>query len=129
MAEDTERISLPDGSWWEIRTVVSRRMRKEFRKAGLRGFASGLRNGHQVDWEDPEALRKAILSNPEAWDLDAVDDAYLLQGTIAWSRPEPFSLEAVDALPEALVAPVLVRMRAYYAEMPEAERQRFFGKP
>lgn len=129
MADGIERIDLGDGQWWDIRTIVTRRMRKAFRAAGLRGFAKGLTgNGHSaVDLSNPEEVQKAVLASPDKWDLDAVDDAYLLEGSAAYSFGDKVNMEAIDALPADVIDKVLARMRELYAEMPEAKRKSFFG--
>ena len=114
---ETEIIDLPDGAWVEIKTVVSRRMRKAFRKAGIAIALGGGSNGvGPIDLADPGAIKAHIMAHPEKWDLDAVDDAFLLQGIQAWSWPEPVTPEALDALPAASLEPVLARMQALYAE-------------
>ena len=78
---DTERIELPDGAWVEIKTVVSRRMRKAFRKAGIASVMGGGSNGAgPIDLSDTEAIKSSIMAHPEKWDLAAVDDAFLLHG-------------------------------------------------
>ena len=114
---DTERIELPDGAWVEIKTVVSRRMRKAFRRAGIAIAMGGDSNGAgPLDLSDPEAVKAYIMAHPERWDLDAVDDAFLLQGIAAWSWPGPVTRDAIDELPAASVDIILARLRAFYAE-------------
>ena len=117
-----ERIDLGDGQWWEIYTVCTRGMRKVFRKAGLRGFASGLRDGVDIDLADPAAMRKLIMAHPEAWDMDAIDDAFLLSGTHAYSFGE-INLETIDDLDNNIVARVLARMQELYKEIGEEARK------
>ena len=113
-----ERIELA-GAWWEIRTIITRGMRKAFRRAGLQILA----RADGVDLSDPEAFKKVVMANPGALDLDAIDDAYLLYGTASWSYPEPISPEAIDKLPEKDVVIVLTRMRELYAEVTEETRK------
>ena len=114
---DRERIDLPDGEWVEINTVVTRRMRKAFRKAGMASILSGGINGAgSMDLTDAEAVKTYIMAHPERWDLDAVDDSFLLHGIQAWSWPGPVTAEALDALPAALVDAILARLRVLYAE-------------
>lgn len=114
---ETERIELPAGAWVEIRTVVSRKMRKAFRKAGLASVMSGGANGAgPVDLTDPEAVKAMVMAHPERWDLDAVDDAFLLHGIVAWSWAGSLDIEALDSLPAADVEIILVRLRELYAE-------------
>ena len=115
---DTERIELPEGAWVEVKTVVTRRMRKAFRKAGIASVLSGgASNGAgPIDLEDPEAIKAYIMAHPERWNLDAVDDSFLLHGIQAWSWPGPVTAEALDALPAASVDAILARLRVLYAE-------------
>ena len=117
---DTERMELTGGGWWEVRKNVTRSMRKAFRKAQLKGYLGGL-DGQ--DASDTEALQKAVLSNPGSWDLDALDDAYLVHGTVGWGFEVKPTLEAIDALPEEMGAPVLRKMRELYAERTEEARK------
>ena len=113
---DTERINFPDGSWWDIRTIVTRRMRKAFHKAGREAFARDLHlNGN----DSPDDLKRLAMANMEHWDLDSVDDAYLIEGTYAWSMTPPITSSIIDSLPDEVVNKVLVRMREIYAEAQE----------
>ena len=119
IAVETERIELPDGAWVEVRTVVSRRMRKAFRKAGIASVLSGgASNGAgPIDLADPEAIKAHIMAHPEKWDLDAVDDAYLVQGITTWSWDRPaVDIDTLDSLPADALERVLVRLRILYAE-------------
>ena len=114
-----ERINLPDGQWVEIRATVTRRMRKKFKAAAIKGFLTGS-NGTQLgDLSDPDTLKAYIMAHPDRWDLDAVDDAYLLEGISAWNWPGLITLEAIDAKPAGTMETVLARMRALYAEPDE----------
>jgi len=122
----TERIEVP-GGWFDIKTTITRGMRKAFRQAGLRGFAKGI--GKDVDMTDADALRKAVLASPDKWDLDAIDDAYLLHGIVAYSFGPVVDLATIDALPDEAVAPILRRMQELYAEMPEGMRKNSSGEP
>ena len=127
--DDTEKIELSDGAWWTIKTMVTRGMRKAFRKAGLAGFIGGIEKGVDIDFTNQDSLRKAVLAHPEAWDLDAIDDAYLLTGSVSYSFGDKIDLAIIDGLDDKYVEPVLNRMRELYAEMAEERRQGFSGKP
>ena len=119
MPEHTERVELPDGNFWEIRTIITRGMRKAFRRAGLQALS----NVPGVDFADPEVFKKAFQTRPDLVDLDLVDDAFLLYGTVSWNYPESISLEAIDKLPEKDVALVLARMNELYVEKSEEARK------
>mgnify|MGYP001559612793 CR=1 FL=1 len=114
-----ETITFEDGHSWTIQTVVTRKMRKAFRAAGLKSFIKGIDGTTEINLTDAEALRKIVLAHPESWDLDALDDAYLFEGSISWDYPIPLSLESIDSLPDAIVSQILSRMRELYAEATE----------
>lgn len=127
-SENIERIDLGNEQWWDIRTVVTRGMRKEFRKASLSGLSSGM-NGHAIDLTNPEELKTYVLSHPDKWNLDAIDDAYLLHGTIAFSFGDKIALEIIDRIDDKIVSEILARMKELYIEMPEVAHKDFFDKP
>ena len=118
-----ERIDLGNGQWWDIYTVCSRGMRKAFRKAGLNVLGASLSDGLEIDLTDPDSVRRAAMAHPDALNLDAIDDAYLVHGTHAWSFEVPFGLEAIDRLEDGLVGQVLGRMQELYAEQTEEARK------
>jgi len=116
----TERIEFGDG-WWEFYTEVTRGMRKRFRDAAMQTVGGSL-NG-DTDITDPEQYRTLVLTHPERLNLHAIDDAYLVVGTKAWSFKHKVTVESIDNLPDEYVEKVLVRMRELYAEMPEEARK------
>lgn len=115
---NTERIDLPDDNWWEIRTVVTRRMRKAFRKAGIQAF---LGSGMSIDLEDPEATKEKIAQNLQEIDIDAIEDSWLIEGTVSFSFGKKVTQDAIDDLPDIYVAPVLDRIRDLYRDIDEDE--------
>jgi len=121
----TERIELPDNSWWEVYTTVTRGMRKAFRKAALGIVSGGIDvNGTQIDFSNPDAFRLAAMAHPERLDLNRVDDAYLLLGTYAYSFSNEVSLEVIDNLPDTIVSKVVARLTALYTEPSEEEAKK-----
>lgn len=124
MEKNIERIDWPDGTWWEFRAVVTRGMRKRFNRAGLAAIAKA---GINVD--DPGDLEIYLRSHPGDIDLDAIDDAYLLEGTTAYSFGELMSLEIIDALPDSIVRQVLARMRELYSDISEAQMKNLDSRP
>lgn len=125
----TQRIDLSDGEWWLIKTVVTRGMRKAFRSAGLKSFFTGDVDGDAIDLGDRQMLRKRILAHPESWDLDAIDDAFLINGTVSWSFQKPITLETINDLPDKYVKPVLERMTALYTEPMEESLKNLPSRP
>lgn len=122
-----EQIELPEGQWWQIYTEVTRRMRKAFNRAALKGLGGGLKsNGQIMDFSDQNAMQQLLMAHLDQVDTDSVDDAYLLVGTRAYSFGEEVTLEAIDGLPDRYIQPVLARMRELYGQDME-ENQRFFG--
>ena len=121
---DTERLTLPDGGFWDIKTVITRGMRKQINQASLKALgsnASGLMDGNGV--------KERILEHPETIDVNAVDDAMLLVGSVAYSYGPTIDIATIDNLPEAVTQPVLDRLHELYAGMSKQENASFFGKP
>ena len=128
MDKPFEHIEFPDGQWWDIWTVVTRGMRKRFRNAAMGAMLTGtLHFNGGSDLSDPEKLKAAILANPGSFNLNAIDDGYLLHGTKAWSWPEPVSLDVIDTLPDDMVSKVLARMAILYAEVSEEIQKKDIG--
>ena len=125
---DDGKIMFPDGNWWQIKTRVTRGMRKQFRQAPLKSMSGALRQ-NAMDTSNPDSVREALLRSPDSWDINAIDDAYLLHGTSAWSWSEPITQASIDAKDDMYSSLVLDKMRALYAEPTEKERDAFFGKP
>lgn len=122
---ETERVELPDGGWWEVRVVVTRGMRKRFNRAALAMLPPGL----ALDGTDAEALKRAALSDISKVNLTPLEDAWLVEGTVAYSYGEKVTLDAIDALPDEAVQKVLDRMTALYGGvgLPEEQRKAFLG--
>jgi len=116
---DVERMALPSGAWWDIRARVTRGMRKRLNAASLRMFMQVPGYAEIMTLQDPEErkekLAEALKANPGAVDWLTEEDAMLLEGTVAWSFPEPVSAAAIDDRDDADAAPVLERMRDLYA--------------
>ena len=114
------RISLEDGDWWEVKDVVTRGMQKSFRRATLATLPSG--NGASaIDLSDPEAASDYARSHMADINLDASEDAYLLQGTIAFKlgteklkKDETLTLDRIDLLPDDKVQVVIGRLQKLY---------------
>ena len=124
MNNDVMRITLPDGAWWDIRTMVTRGMAKEFRRASLRLLGTA---EVELDLADPEATAKALGRHPQLLNLDALEDAWLLGGTVAYSYGE-VTLEIIDELPDGHVETVLVEMRRLYSGPTEEEQGNLDGR-
>ncbi len=124
---DTERIELPNDNWWEIKTVVTRRMRKAFRKAGIQAVTgSGINIGDVL--EDPEAVKETIAQNIQGIDIDTIEDSWLLEGTVSFSFGKKITTQVIDDLPDIYVAPVLERIRDLYKNIDEEELLNLDGK-
>lgn len=117
----TERLTLPDGGWWEIKTVITRGMRKQINQASLK--ALGNNAGAFMD-----GAKERILEHPEALDLNAIDDAMLLVGSVAYSYGPTIDIATIDNLPEAVTQPVLDRLHQLYAGMSKEQAAGFFER-
>ena len=118
---DTERIEFGDDNWWEVRTVVTRGMRKAFNRAQTLGVLGNIKlNGDSdIDLTDASARRALLLAHLSELDLDALDDAYLLQGTVATSLVSTIRPGMLDTIPDQYTTAVLVRLRVLYAPLSE----------
>ena len=120
----TETLDLGGGATWELRTIVTRGMRKRFQRASLLMVQGAMTP--DVDPSDPDALRRAAMARPGLLDLAAVDDSYLREGTVRVMVPDgtcPVDDFAgdFDSLPEAWTSLALARMRVLYAEPSEGK--------
>ena len=124
---ETERIDLGDGQWWEVRTRLTRAMEKAVTKASLSAMPAIKLEGTP----DSEQIRNQLLSQMGVVDTGAVEDAYLLAGTIAYSFDPIVTLEIIDGLDAALVRQVLERMFQLYSpqRVTEVQRDGFFVTP
>ena len=118
---DTERIEFGDDNWWEVRTVVTRGMRKAFNRAQTLGVLGNIKlNGDSdIDLTDASARRALLLAHLSELDLDALDDAYLLQGTVATSLVSTITPAMLDTIPDQYTNAVLERLRVLYAPLSE----------
>ena len=118
-----ERIELPEGNWWEFWTAVTRGMRKQFRLATMAAVAGKLKlNG--TDISNRDALTAEVMAQASNFDLNMVDDGYLVHGTKAWSWERPVDIAFIDSLPDEWVGKVLDRMRVVYAEPTEEDQKK-----
>ena len=127
--DKVERIKFDDGSWWDIKTVVTRGMRKRFRRAGV--TAIDFHSNGSIDLDNPDAIEEYVKTHPEAVDLDAMEDAYLVEGSVAWSffNSSVPTLDQIDELDDKHVAETLARMRELYSETTEEEVANLDEKP
>ena len=122
-----EHIDLGEGTWVDIYTVVTRGMRKKFRNAATTGAVGRLHINGDTDLSNENAVKALLLANLAAFDLEAVDDSYLLHGIKAWSWPDQVTLEIIDAMPAAVIAKILERMQVLYSEVPQEEQKKDIG--
>ena len=119
-----ERIELGGELWWEVYTEITRGMRKAFNHATITAMGRGLAIHGDIDFTDIVQVKKAALSSPETFNLDAIDDAYLLHGTKAYSYGDQVTIEMIDNLSDEIVQRVLPRMRTLYAAITEEEAKK-----
>jgi len=120
---DEETFRFSDGSWWTIRTLVTRGMRKAIRKSAMKNLPK-IDPNEDIDFEDKEALKRRMFQDLESFDVDADDDAYLIHGTVAWSWDSAVSVDFLDTLPDPQTEVVLVRMQELYVPLSEAEAKK-----
>lgn len=118
--QDVERITFPDGSWWEFRTEVSRGMRKVFNEIGIKALPDMEVNGNGLDAEAIEqAVTSEVLADRAklARITNETQDAWLLLGTVRWSWKDDVTQEAIDEKLDRYTAKVLERMAELYRPM------------
>jgi hypothetical protein len=124
-----ERIHLPDGGWWDIRTYLTRGMEKAVTRASLAAIPAILPNGKKD--MTAQGITDQLLSNMNVVDTGRIEDAYLLHGTVGYSYGLTIDLNIIDALDSGIVRQVLNRMFELYnaQKLSEEERKDFFEKP
>jgi hypothetical protein len=126
----SERIDLGDGDWWDIRAVVTRGMRKKFRSAVISSIQT--KNG-AIDLSDSDAITEYIRTHMGDVDLDSLEDAYLLHGTVSFhidgKTREKVDIEVIDAVDDTKVEPVLSRMHDLYGGVPEEAVENLGERP
>ena len=124
---ETERIDLGNRQWWEVRTTLTRAMEKAITRASM-GSIPPIRLEPNMD---AEKIRAQLLSQASSVDIGAIEDVYLLKGTVAFSFGDNVSIEVIDGLDANMVRTVLDRMYQLYnpQRVTEAQRDGFFAKP
>lgn len=107
---ETERIDLGDGQWWEIRTRLTRAIEKAVTRASL----AAIPRLDPSENADEESVKSRLLAQIGAVDIGAIEDAYLLHGTVAYSFGQTVTMETIDALPADTVRRVITRMFELY---------------
>ena len=118
------RVDLGEGEWWDIQPLLTRRIKKAMRQTQMKIFRSIMPADAEItqDREEQMALLRNAMKSSEIV-VDPVlenEDTMLVHATIAWSFPEPVSLEAIDDRDDRHVQLVLARMEELYGEADEA---------
>lgn len=126
---ETERLDLGDGQWWEIRRVLTRGMEKNINRVTMAHVPQLTGDGKKT--ANAEIIADELMHRLKEVNIGAIEDAYLLQGTVAYSYGPKVDLETIDAINAESVRIVITRMFELYnsQRIPEAERKDFFGKP
>ena len=129
MAAETERIELPGGQWWLIRTRLTRGMEKAITRASLAAVPQLRANGVPID--TPEAMTAALMSNVGAVDIGGIEDAYLLSGSVSYSFGETIDMATIDGIDASVIRSVLTRMYELYnpQRLSEEARKDFTVRP
>jgi len=122
LAIPTDRIYFSDDDWWDIYLYPTRRMRKAFRRAAVSSIR--LNGAADIDFSDPDEVRKFAMANISDVDLDSTDDAILLHGTAGWSFGSEISTENIDSMPDHYTQVVLDRLSDLYRERTEEEEKK-----
>ena len=124
---DLERIDLGEGRWWDIRLTLTRAMDKAITRASLLAIPK-IETSQGID---TEKVKMQLLDRLGAVDISAIEDAYLLHGTVAYSFGDRISLDIIDQVDATLVRRVITRMFEVYnaQRLTEEQRDGFFVKP
>lgn len=128
-AEAIERIDLPGGNWWNIRTRFTRGMEKALTRATLAALPKFEPNGN-ADMTQ-EAVTAQLTGNMGGVDIGAIEDAYLLYGSVAYSYGPQVNMATIDGLDAEIVRKVITRMYEVYnpQRVTEEQRKDFFAVP
>ena len=130
---ETERIDLPDGAWWDIRATMTRGMEKAVTRATLTHLPRRPRNGNTFvnTFGTTEEITEELLRNIGDVDVSAIEDAYLLHGTVAYSYGERVTQDIIDGIDAGVVRQVINQMFELYnpQKLTEEQRQDFFVTP
>ena len=127
MAIETERIDLGNGQWWEIRTRLTRGMEKAVNRVTMASMPAIRIDGTP----DPEQIKAQLIAQMGQIDTGAIEDIYLLRGTVRYSFGETVDLDVIDTLDAAIVRRVYNRMMELYSpqRLSEVQRDGFFATP
>lgn len=128
---ETERITFQDGNWVEIKVRLTRGMQKQIDLASFKAIPYDRLRAAGVDVEDPQALRKALVTDPEYVTAQVLNDTILLVGIKSFSYADKVTQETLDEIDTSQnenLAQVLARlMELWYSE--RAKHADFFVKP
>ena len=124
----TERINLPDGNWWEIRARLTHGMQKTITRIILAALPNLASDGKILNQEE---ITSQLYGNVGRIDIQALNDAYLLAGTVAYSYGPVVNMETIDGIAEEDVRKISDRMNELYnpQQLTEEQRGTFFAKP
>ena len=120
-----ERVEFSDG-WWDIKTILTRGMRKQLNKAAMKEIPYDLLAKDGINTDDAEAVKTALLARRFEIDTHIVDDTMLLIGTQAYSFSETVDMGTIDSLPDSYVQQVLDRMKELYLSLNREKMADFF---
>ena len=124
---DTERIELPDGQWWEVHVEVTYGMQRAFSKAQMVSVGA-MAQASDIDIGDTDALKGAVLKNPNLIDIGAIEDAWLDEGSVKWSFKGKHTSVSAAGMADKYVKPVIDRMRVLYQVLDEEQMANLGGK-
>ena len=107
--DNVERLTFQDGSWWDIKTLFTRGMRKRLDMVAQKAIPYDKAKEAGVNLENPDELKNFILRQPEYLASSAIDDQMLLMGTVGFSYGM-VTLDVIDNAPDENVKAVLKRL-------------------
>ena len=122
---ELERLTFSDGSYVDIKKVMTRGMRKQIDLASHKAIPYEKAASQGISLENPEELKAFILKQPEYLASQNVNDAMLLAGIVATSYGEPVTIDLTDSIPDEFAKQIIDRLTKLWYGMREKEADFF----
>ena len=122
---ELERLTFSDGSWVDLKKVMTRGMRKQIDLAAQKAMPYDKAQAAGVNLENPEELKAFVLKQPEYLASQNVGDAMLLVGVVATSWGDPVTIDLMDSIPDEFAQRILDRLTELWYETRKKEADFF----
>ena len=112
----TERMTWPDGNWWEFRTFLPISLEREWMPLAFEALKADSAGKPTVDLQDPETVKK----------IQHLNDILLLKSTISWSYGG-ITQEILELVPGYQYDEAMNRMLELYRPLVERSIKTLLG--